>query len=278
MQNPTRTRQLKFIGICVGLVIVGWIGWASLRPSPNLMLSVGPAPATVILDGQKHLSTADYHLSTGQHSVKASMNGFVTLTRQFTITKGKTTTIILVLQPNSQTGYDYLKAHPSDEVRWEGLATKNYGIASDNITNNNPIIKSLPYVASDKTFRVDYGAVSGSKTKIYITAVDDNAANSARLWIEGKGFNPSSLLLQTTLEPLLTHLPYKTTDYSLTASYGSGSNGQPILQVDAVIRMAAADAGSPDAVNRYKQEVIDYINSCGVNATSYVINYTVQNA
>lgn len=247
-----------------------------LRPADNLQVNVAPSPAHVVLDGQKTISTGNYHISIGSHTLRATMDGFAPLTRTFT-TSSKLTTIYLVLQPNSTTGYAYFKAHPDEERRWEGMSTQNFSTINQQIVNNNPIIKILPHTASDNSYRIDYGATKNSKTQIYITAISDTAVETAKNWIASKGYNPSVLRLQSSIEPMLNHLPYKTTDYTLVADFTSGINGEPKLTVDATLRIAAADAGNTTVINQYKQEVASYISSFGLSPANYTINYTVQN-
>jgi len=78
---------------------------------------------------------------------------------------------------------------------------------------------------------------------------------------------------------MLSHLPYRTTDFSLTADFVSGQNNQPKLTIDAKILLSQADMSSQDqAVALYKQEVLNYINSLGLNPSNYTINYSVGSA
>lgn len=77
--------------------------------------------------------------------------------------------------------------------------------------------------------------------------------------------------------PLLAHLPYSTLDYSLEAVFNQDENqrlGQPEIQ--AKLFLSHADMSEPRAATaRYKQEVIDYITSLGLNPSDYKINYLV---
>jgi hypothetical protein len=73
-------------------------------------------------------------------------------------------------------------------------------------------------------------------------------------------------------DPILTHLPYQTLEFSLSGSYDS--NAQLILYAQLYLSQSDT-ADESTAVNTYKQDVISYIQSLGFNSANYTIQYTV---
>jgi hypothetical protein len=85
--------------------------------------------------------------------------------------------------------------------------------------------------------------------------------------------------LQNTSDPILGHLPYGGLTFSLSGTQ-TMQNGKTVVILNARLLLTAADVNSgPDAeqaaINQYKQDVINYIQSLGINPNNYTINYEV---
>jgi hypothetical protein len=74
--------------------------------------------------------------------------------------------------------------------------------------------------------------------------------------------------------PIVSHLPYSTLDFSLTPTY---QGSQLILQ--AQILLAPGVTGSQAAADtaQYEQQVTQYIQSLGLNPANYTIQYQIVN-
>jgi hypothetical protein len=79
-------------------------------------------------------------------------------------------------------------------------------------------------------------------------------------------------------DPIVSHLPYGTLDFNLTAS-PTYSNGKTSLVLNAQLLIPYGYLSDPTAeqalVNQYKQEVVQYITSLGLNPNNYNIQYTI---
>lgn len=76
-------------------------------------------------------------------------------------------------------------------------------------------------------------------------------------------------------DPILSHLPYNTINYTLSADI-SVQGKQSTLTLDAQILLSSADrANESAAVAGYKQQIADYITSLGLDPTKYTITYDV---
>lgn len=85
----------------------------------------------------------------------------------------------------------------------------------------------------------------------------------------GGGYNSS--------DPILSHLPYNTTSFNLTQDTTKPQGSSTGVPLFAVIKLAGADMGNPDAaIAQYKQQIADYISSLGLNPANYPITYTIQ--
>ncbi len=80
-------------------------------------------------------------------------------------------------------------------------------------------------------------------------------------------------------DPILSHLPYQSLDFSLAATFPTGKNNLPSLVLIADIFVPMADTGSlqQEVINQYQQEVVNYIVSLGLNPKSYTIDYVIKN-
>lgn len=80
-------------------------------------------------------------------------------------------------------------------------------------------------------------------------------------------------------DPILSHLPYQSLDFSLAASFPTGKNNLPSLVLIANIFVPMADTGllQQETINQYQQEVVSYIASLGLNPKSYTIDYVIKN-
>lgn len=81
-------------------------------------------------------------------------------------------------------------------------------------------------------------------------------------------------------DPVFQHLPYGTLNYSLTAvieDQGSDSDAEPRVIIQAKLLLSAADAKSDreGSIARYKEEVVQYLKSVGIDPAAYVIDYRV---
>ncbi len=77
-------------------------------------------------------------------------------------------------------------------------------------------------------------------------------------------------------DPIIAHLPHSTLDYKLEAEFGEaegGSDPKFVLNATLFITEADQNTGQDEATATYKQEVIDYIKSLGLNPDSYTIHY-----
>jgi hypothetical protein len=76
--------------------------------------------------------------------------------------------------------------------------------------------------------------------------------------------------------PITAHLPYTTAGYSLSSDIVSGPNGMAELVLNATITLSQVDmTDETAAIAGYKQDIVNYIESLGLNPANYTINYTI---
>lgn len=270
-------RLLTIIGGAVfAITFVGLVITLLLSPgSGNLELLVAPSPATLTLDG-KTVKSGKHNVSTGKHTITASMSGFAKQTRTVTIGNDPVT-IRFILLTNSAEGEKYLDDHPEEGYLMEAYDGQNFNDENARSTANNPIIKDLPYVDSSNRFRIDIGAVTEEdpKAPIYITGIDLTAVQAAKNWITNAGYNLKTLDIKESIEPLLDKLPYKTTDFTINPDFATAADGTLKMNLSITIILSGADTGNDAAVTAYKQSALNSLRSLGANPDSYTITYIV---
>lgn len=84
---------------------------------------------------------------------------------------------------------------------------------------------------------------------------------------------------QVNRNPILQYLPHSTLTYNLSAviSSGQGDTGESKVSLQAELLLNGADMKTDKqaAINKYKQQVIDYIKSLDIDPNNYVIDYEV---
>lgn len=190
-------RRYIVLIIVILLVVSGGLAvWKVIQPKPNLVLNVAPDVATIKLDDADTLSPGKQHLEPGSHTIKVSFDGFDTKIIDFKVQADKVTSLDVVLNPNSQAGYDWLAEHPEQQALREQLGGKGFEAQSRQLAKDTPLIKQLPYI--DRLFRVDYGQSIAypndpDKVAIYIGFSSDEGKQQSLQWIKDQGYDPSSL-------------------------------------------------------------------------------------
>jgi len=79
--------------------------------------------------------------------------------------------------------------------------------------------------------------------------------------------------------PIVGHLPHSTLNFILSAQVTTGTNSKPSLVLQAQILLAPGVTGATAAadINQYKQDVLSYIQSLGLNPAQYNIQYQIVN-
>lgn len=77
-------------------------------------------------------------------------------------------------------------------------------------------------------------------------------------------------------DPILARLPYGGLHFSISSSFTANSNSAGGLVLDARLLLDKSDLSEKSAaIAKYKQQVIDYIKSLGLDPNKYTINYIV---
>lgn len=80
-------------------------------------------------------------------------------------------------------------------------------------------------------------------------------------------------------DPLMAHLPHQGESIYLTGEYTESEEGEPIFVVNAQIFLRRDDLEDRTAaIKRYKQKVVEYIQSKGLDPASYLVRYIINEA
>jgi len=195
------------IGALLLVVTVLMLGLQTRDKTATIEIqSIVPNDATVTIDGNKVDSNSKNGVTPGKHTVVAKRNGFDDKTQEVEAKQGETATVRLLMNPNSQVGYDWLRNHPDLAPQFEGAIGDEFNQDSQNATAENPLIAYLPEI--HPKWRVDYGKSVKNPNDpkamaIIITYGNDVAKQQALDWIKSQGFNPDNyeIIFQTPPQP-----------------------------------------------------------------------------
>ena len=197
--NP-QLKKLIYIAIgilALGLIIVVFVlGLQSRDKTANIEIqSAVPNDAKVTIDGNGVGSNSKNGVTPGKHTVVAKRDGFEDKTQEVEVKQGETKVIRLLMKPNSQVGYEWMRAHPDLAVEYEAMVGQQFAQQSQKTTDANPLIANLPEI--HPTWRVDYGksvAYPNDPNKVAIIITYGGAEidkQNALNWIKSLGFNPA---------------------------------------------------------------------------------------
>lgn len=175
--------------VLAGVVVLIYI--FSLHKPNNINLILSPAAATAKLDGKSTIKPGEFYAAPGSHTIVANFNGFSSTTVNFTADKTGIKKVYVILEPNSQAGYDWLTSHPEDQKTREGFGGQNFSSQSGDLLKNNPIIQYLPFIGpGDAAFKIDYSfpKSGSSQVTVIVTYYTDAGKTYALNWLQGKGY------------------------------------------------------------------------------------------
>lgn len=197
------TPQLKkVIYIAVGVLALALVVWVFIlglqsrdKTATIEIQSAVPNDAKVTIDGSSVGSNSKNGVTPGKHTVVAKRNGFEDKTQEVEVKQGETKIIRLLMTPNSQVGYDWMRAHPDLAVEYEAMVGREFDEQATKTADANPLIPYLPEI--HPTWRVDYGKSvkfpnDPNKVAIIITYGGAEIDKQNALdWIKSIGFNPA---------------------------------------------------------------------------------------
>lgn len=190
----SKYKTFIIFGTIIGLCFVGLVSVSVLQKKPNLVIEIAPNGALITVDGKK-ISKTTLFIAPGKHSLVARLDGFAGNEQTFTTETGKTTNLIVLLDPNTPAGEKYLRENPREQFNREALGGKLSAQLSTATTAKNPILASLPFI--DRLFRVDYGAsVKNPKdplaVALFVTFYSEQGKQEALEWLQFKGVDTTT--------------------------------------------------------------------------------------
>ncbi len=205
-------RKTIYIGAgVVALLLVIWVFVLGLQSRDKTatieVQSAVPNDATVTIDQSGVGSNSKNGVTPGKHIVVAKRKGFEDKSQEVDAKQGETKIVRLLMTPNSQEGYNWLREHPEQAVEYEGAVGEQFDQTSQKATDANPLIAYLPEV--HPTWRVDYGksVKNPNDPKALAIIVTYGGAEidkqNALNWIKSIGFNPADyeIIYQTPPQP-----------------------------------------------------------------------------
>lgn len=173
------------------VVVIGIFFLLFARKSPNVNLVASPSAATILLDGNKRLQPGKVYISPGKHRLVASFNGFATRTIVFSSSTGLTE-VDVILEPNSQVGYDWLNTHPDDVGVRQNIGGRNYNNSAQTLLREFPIVANLPTYGPGSEYEISYGSVTNtsgsSKLEIDIIYYTQAGKQAGLQWLQSQPY------------------------------------------------------------------------------------------
>lgn len=192
-------KKIVFIAVALMVFIFGFslFNYFDNKKYGAISITVIPGDSKITVDDeQKTRRQGTIRLLPGEHKLTISRSGFENTVIDITIEKGKTLAQELALEANSQEGLKWLRDHPDQAIKAEGISSRNYERSTKEIIKQNPIISILPFI--DREYRIDYGQSvktpdDKSAVAVYITFYTLNGKNQALEWLKFKGYDPEKL-------------------------------------------------------------------------------------
>lgn len=159
----------------------------------KLEIEVVPASSTIMLDGKK-IKAGVVEVKPGKYKVSASREGFETSSQDITVASGEQKYLGFALQPNSDETASWYEDRPDDRQFSEGLSSRTYDQASEDLLTRYPLFRELP--SSEIDFTIDYGISvknpdDTSRYALHIKASTPALRQSAIEWVRFMGYDPT---------------------------------------------------------------------------------------
>jgi len=159
-------------------------------------VSVVPGDSKITLDGNSAPSSGTLYLTSGDHTIKVSKDGFTTETRKYFVDEDHKT-INVSLSPISEEAKKWAKENSQlylDNEGRGGAASEEEGIA---FRDKNPIVDVLPYDGLLYTigYQTDTRDPSGNSIIITIDAGPGNR-NAAVEQLREFGYDPTDFVIK----------------------------------------------------------------------------------
>lgn len=203
-------RKLIIIGLVVIAVIgLGYLTYQSILSSRRgtVVMDSIPQDLKLTLNGKRIASTGKLTITPGTYTLEAERSGFASDKKEITVEKKTTQTIQMYLLPNSPEGEEWVKNHPQEAYKLEGLVGAKLEKATQQAIVKNNLITELPYIGPGFFFRIDYGPPQpGSKypdqPNIYITGETAEKRDMALVWMRSHGYNPDTMNIVMQEKPV----------------------------------------------------------------------------
>jgi PEGA domain len=159
----------------------------------RLEVEVVPANSTVMLDGKK-IKAGVVEVRPGRYKVSASREGFETSSQDVLVASGEQKYLGLALQPNSEETAGWYEDHPDDRQFSEGLSSRTYDQAGEDLLTRYPLFRELP--SSEIDFTIDYGVSvknpdDTSRYALHIKASTPALRQASIEWVRFMGYDPT---------------------------------------------------------------------------------------
>lgn len=193
------SRERKIITIIIGIVVV-IVAWVIFQVVSNIgkgtvEMKRAPSNMTFTVDGKKQ-DNLEFRLSSGEHTLKGTAEGFSEQTKKITVKSGETLKTDMLLNPSDYRGENWLNDHPEEAGLYSAKSSEQFDKDSAIMTEDNPIVLRLPLYGPG--WSISYGhslkyADRDGAIGIYVWGSTPDLRQEALRWIRENGFDPSDM-------------------------------------------------------------------------------------
>ncbi len=178
-------------------VLATFLVWVHNRSfEASVMIEVAPGDSVITLDDKK-IKPGSWRVNSGEHRVSFEREGFTAVTKKIIVDRG-TYYVGEALVPSDTLHSDWYSTHPEDQKLAENISSHKFDSDNQQVLNNNPWLKDLPYINLEPYFQISYGDSQkypndSTKLAIYISANTEEAKKQALEWFSSRKIDTHNL-------------------------------------------------------------------------------------
>jgi len=189
--NPTQAAKAL---ICLIILFLAYIIFNQTPDTgkTHVALTLIPDDAQIQVDG-KNTNDTSLELKPGNYTFTATKNGWGKFTI-FVKVGSEPLKIGLIPSPVSEESFDYLQSNPLIQLEREKWGGLNSALIDDQITQETPFVKLLPYEDIYGPFKVDYSSSDDRELGIAINISNSTPPGRKNFlgWLGQQGQDPTN--------------------------------------------------------------------------------------
>lgn len=198
--NKAQKKLLIIGGIIIAVLGLAYLTYQNILSSQRgtIVVESIPEDLKLTLNGKRISSSGKQTITPGNYTLEGERSGFANTKIEITVEKKSNQPVRMYLLPNSPEGEEWVKNHPKEAAKLEGVVGQRLEKATQQAIAKNEFITELPYIGPGFFFRIDYGPPNANskfpdQPNIYITGETAEKRDMALTWMRSHGYNPDTM-------------------------------------------------------------------------------------